>query len=357
MHLAAVVEHAGHVCCRYRLAAFGPLLEQAGHRLELLPRPCHLREWPGLVRRLRGADAVIVQRKLLPAWQLRLLRGRSRRLVYDFDDAIFLRRASDGWAGNRPRRFAAAVRAADMTVAGNAFLAVQAVPHAGRGRVRVIPTCVDPARYCLADHVRAGRGVELAWIGSSSTLRGLEAARSLLEDLGRHLPGLHLKIVCDRFPRLQHLPVVECPWSEAGEAGALAAADIGVSWLPDDRWSRGKCGLKVLQYMAAGLPVVANPVGVQADMVRHGQTGFLAETPRQWLAAVGRLAHDPGLRRRMGRAGRRLVETTYGVGVGAAHWVALVEELRATSPQRAGRPGGVFVPPGPAATGPRLRFS
>jgi len=357
VRLAALVEHPEHVCCRYRLAAFGPFLEQAGHRLELLRRPRHPWEWVGLSRRLRDADAVIVQRKLLPAWQLRLLRGRSRWLLFDFDDAIFLRHASAAAAdGHRQRRFAALLRAADITIAGNAFLAARAVAHAGPRRVRMIPTCLDPQRYRPAAHVRSGAGVELAWIGSASTLRGLEAARPLLEDLGRQLPGLRLKVICDRFPRLHDLAVVECPWSAGAETEALAAADIGISWLPNDRWSRGKCGLKVLQYMAAGLPVVANPIGVQAEMVRHGQTGFLAVTPGQWQHAVARLAQDPGLRRRMGRAGRRLLEVQYAVGIGAARWVALLDELKATSPQWDGpKHPARLVDPG--RTRPRLRFS
>jgi glycosyltransferase involved in cell wall biosynthesis len=97
--------------------------------------------------------------------------------------------------------------------------------------------------------------------------------------------------------------------------------------VPDDLWSRGKCGLKVLQYMAAGLPVVANPVGVQADLVRQGETGFLAETPDQWAEAVGRLGSDPALRRRMGRAGRQRVEAEFSVAAGAACWVELLERL------------------------------
>ena len=107
----------------------------------------------------------------------------------------------------------------------------------------------------------------------------------------------------------------------------MATSDIGISWLPDDTWSQGKCGLKVLQYMAAGLPVVANPVGVQAEMVRHGETGFLAETPDQWAEAVGRLARDPALRRTMGRAGRRRVETGFSVAFGAGRWLEVLRRL------------------------------
>jgi glycosyltransferase involved in cell wall biosynthesis len=149
-----------------------------------------------------------------------------------------------------------------------------------------------------------------------------------LEHLGQRWPGLDLKIICDRFLQLRHLPVLCCPWSQATEAAELASADIGISWLPGDLWSRGKCCLKVLQYMAAGLPVVANPIGVQAHLVRHGKTGFLAETPEEWAEAIGRLAHDPELRRLMGRAGRLRVEQDFSVAVGARRWLQVLQETQ-----------------------------
>jgi glycosyltransferase involved in cell wall biosynthesis len=330
VHLIALVESPEHVCCRYRLTAFRPFLEQAGHSLELQPYP---RSWWSrlrLGRDFRHADAVILQRRLLPRWQLRLLRRAARVLLFDFDDAVFVRDsyASRGLhSGTRLRRFAATVRTADAVVAGNAFLRDEAAHWAGPERVHVVPTCIDPGRYPQAKHTHADDGVQLVWIGSSSTLRGLEAITPLLEQLGQHYPGLRLKVICDRFPELHHLPVVARPWSEAEEGRELAAADVGISWVPDDIWSRGKCGLKVLQYMAAGLPVVANPVGVQRDMVRHGETGFLVENVRDWLEAVGRLAADPGLRLRRGQAGRRRAEREYGVAAGAARWTALLASL------------------------------
>jgi glycosyltransferase involved in cell wall biosynthesis len=213
-------------------------------------------------------------------------------------------------------------------IAGNAFLAEHAARWTAEPRVHIIPTCVDPQRYPLAEPKRSGEGVELVWVGSASTLRGLQAIAPLLEDIGRNVPGVRLKLLCDRFLQLCHLPVHPALWSEAREAEEIADADIGISWIPDDLWSRGKCGLKVLQYMAAGLPVIANPVGVHCEMVRHGETGFLAQMPEQWIEAVRRLAHDPHLRRQMGRAGRRLVEARYSVTAGAACWRELLDRLR-----------------------------
>jgi glycosyltransferase involved in cell wall biosynthesis len=331
VRVTALVESLEHVCCRYRAAAFQPFLAQAGYRLELRPLPRRPWHWLGLPHHLQGADAVVLQRKLLAPWQLYLLRRAARTLLFDFDDAVFLR---DSYAPRGPhssrrlRRFQATVAAADAVVAGNDFLRERAGRWTEPRRVCVIPTCVDPLPYPTAGHERQGDGVQLVWVGSASTLQGLEAVRSLLEVVGRNVPGLSLKLICDRFLRLRQLPVVACPWSAATEAAELAAADVGISWLPDDLWSRGKCGLKVLQYMAAGLPVVANPVGVQAELVQHTVTGFLAETPRQWVEAVGRLAADAELRRRMGEAGRRLVERSYSVVAGAARWRALLDGLR-----------------------------
>lgn len=331
MRLIALVDSLEHVCCRYRLAAFRPYFVQAGHCLDLRPWPRRWCSWLRLERILREADAVLLQRKLLSCWNLYLLRRAARVLLFDFDDALFLRDSYSPKGLHSPRRlqrFAATVETADLVIAGNAYLRDQAARWTAAERVHVIPTCLDADSYPTAEHFRAGDGVELVWIGSASTLRGLETMRPVLENLGQRQPGLRLKLVCDRFLKFQHLPVVPCPWSEAIETAALADADIGISWVPDDLWSRGKCGLKVLQYMAAGLPVVANPVGIQADLVQHGRTGFLAQTPEQWLEAVKRLAHDPQLRRRMGRAGRQHMEAAFSTAEGARRWLALLDGMR-----------------------------
>ena len=331
MRATALVESLEHVCCRYRLAAFRPFLEQAGYVLDLRPWPRRWCAWLRLERHLRSSDAVILQRKLLCTWQLYLLRRAARILIFDFDDAIFLRDSYSPkglHSARRLQRFAATIETTDLVVAGNSYLGEQARRWTSAQRIHVVPTCVDPVSYPLADHQRAGHGVELVWIGSASTLRGLDTFRPVLEQLGQNDPELRLKLVCDRFLNLNSLRVIPCPWSEASEAAALAEADIGVSWLPDDLWSRGKCGLKILQYMAAGLPVVANPVGIQAELVRQGETGFLAETPGQWLEAVGRLVRDPALRRRLGQAGRRLVEAHFSVAAGAQRWLALLQGLK-----------------------------
>lgn len=333
MQLIGLVESADHVCCRYRLAAFRAYLEQAGHTLELRRLP---RRWWSRLRlfsSLRGAT-VIVQRRLLPGWQISWLRRTVRHLLFDMDDAVFLR---DSYSprgihhAGRLRRFAVTVRYCDAVIAGNAFLAQQAAQFAPAERIHIIPTCVDPTCYCPRwEKAKQRQAMQLVWVGSSSTLQGLQAVAPLLEEIGQRVPGVQLKLICDRFFALKHLPVVACPWSAQGEADAIACADVGISWVPDDQWSRGKCGLKVLQYMAAGLPVVANPVGVHTEMVRHGENGYLACSPGEWVAAVARLAGDSQLRVQMGRAGRRRLDADYSVEAGAQRWLHVLGHLQGT---------------------------
>src|SRR5262249_3665651 len=137
----------------------------------------------------------------------------------------------------------------------------------------------------------------------------------------RTVPRLRLRIICDRFPRKFPLPVVAVPWDPDSEGLQLAAGQIGLSWLPDDLWSRGKCGLKILQYHAAGLPVIPNPVGCPAEMILSGETGILASTPLEWADAVKLLAGEPELRRRMGNAGRARVVTDYSLSAWAETFV------------------------------------
>jgi glycosyltransferase involved in cell wall biosynthesis len=317
MKLLALVESPDHVCCRYRVRAFAPALERADCSLtcEGLHRGIVARTLQ--LGRAAEFDVVLLQRKLLPVWQLRRLRRAARRLVFDFDDAVLYRDSNDSRGPDDPRRrrrFAAMMDAADTVVAGNDFLADCALRAGARVEdVHVIPTCVDPRRYPLARHEPDSGAAELVWIGSSSTLRGLEQPTAVWNAVAASVPGVKLRVICDRLPREFPIPVIPVRWSEADEARQLAAGQIGVSWLPDDLWSRGKCGLKVLQYQAAGLPVVANPVGCQSEMIRPAENGYLATGPAEWVEAVRRLAYDHDLRQRMGLAARRGVEADYSV--------------------------------------------
>ncbi len=322
MRVVALIERLGHVCARYRLAAFAPGLKDAGCTLtfKAIPRSPLLRLM--LFAQLKPFDAVILQRMLLPSYQLNSLRRNSRRLFFDFDDAVFGHDSYNprGIASTlREQRFAGVVAAADQIIAGNRFLKECAIARGARAdSVHVMPTCVDPARYPSASHAshdshhHSKETLTLVWIGSSGTLIGLERRRDLFEKLADRFPHLKMRIICDRFPDFARPPIDAITWREATEAAEIAQSDIGMTWLPDDQWSRGKCGLKVLQYYAAGLPVIANSIGVHTEMIEPGVTGILADTDQQWIDAICQLS-DPARRQRMGLAARKFVEERYSI--------------------------------------------
>jgi glycosyltransferase involved in cell wall biosynthesis len=252
-------------------------------------------------------------------------------------DSFSSKKPESDW---RMLRFWATLYASDAVIAGNAYLAERAGSLVEAERVTVIPTCIDPSRYRPARHERTGGEVRLVWIGQRSTLNSMAFLQEHLAAAAARLPGLQLRVICDSLPRLEGIRVVGRPWSSETEAVELADADIGITWLPDDAWSRGKCGLRPLQFMSAGLPVVANPVGMNAEMVLSGQNGFLAGTPQEWADAIVRLASDPAQRQRMGCEGRKLVEERYQARRWGQEFAAVVAQAswQAKQGHERGRP-------------------
>lgn len=329
MRTLALVEGYNHVCCRYRIRAFEPAIRASGGSLIIEPSAKSV--WKRIAQYHTAADfdQVILQRKLLDRFQFGMLRNRARRLIFDFDDAVLYRDSYDprGFdCKRRVERFHRTVSQADAILAGNEFLARLAVDHGAEpSRIHLMPTCVDISTYLpKIVESRRDRPIELVWVGSSSTLQGIEQSAEIWNRLGREIPRLRLRVIADRFPRFDSLEVLEIRWTEATERDEIRAGDIGVSVIPDDLWSRGKCGLKLLQYMASGLPVVANPVGVHREMIAHGETGFLASTPDEWLDAIRVLANDPGLRKRIGERAREFVSQRYSVECRGVDFVAAI---------------------------------
>jgi glycosyltransferase involved in cell wall biosynthesis len=318
MRILSLIEGANEVCCRYRIEAFRDALADQNMELEVVALKKGVWGRLGDLRRAVDVDIVILQRKLLPIWQIALLRKWSNRLVFDIDDAVFQRDSNSRKgpiSNSRMSRFRAMVAKADAVFAGNGYLRQAALKYTSPERAIVVPTCVDPSKYRPAKHIRNNVDARLMWIGQSSTLETLGTADGYLTAIARRLPNMEFRQICDRSSSFQGLKIAFRPWSRETEAAELAEGDIGIAYMPDDSWSLGKCGLKVLQYMAAGLPVVANSVGVHREMVIHGQTGFLADTPDEWAEAVHRLASQPELRAKLGTAGRKLIEDRYNTAV------------------------------------------
>ncbi|MEA1674456.1 glycosyltransferase [Nitrospirillum sp. BR 11163] len=252
---------------------------------------------------------------LPPGVERHLFRGRP--YVLDFDDAWHLRYAGHRLApvhrllGDKLERL---VAGAALTVVANEALAAWA-ESAGAGRLLRLPTPVELARYQAAPAPERPVGeFRVGWIGTPSSARYLAALAEPLAALAASGP-LTLVTIASHPVNLPGVPEEFIPWSEAGEAAALAGIDAGIMPLPHTPFAQGKSGFKLLQYMAAGKAVVASPVGENRRIVADGVTGLWADSPEGWVRALAALRGDLDLRRRLAAAGRDLVARDYDLAV------------------------------------------
>ena len=321
----AITSNLAQASSRLRVAALVEPLRTRGYDLAVHACP---RTWAARRALLRSAGqyhAVLLQRKLLDPWNWRLLRRHARRVIFDVDDAVRYHPTRVGPYSlvRTALRFAATTQNVDHVVAGNPYLADM---FGGHGcSVTVLPTAIDTERYGVKRHAPTD-APRLVWIGSRSTLTYLERFMPVLDAAAKVVPGLRLLTIADATVRSSLIPVEHVSWSVEAEAEALCGGDIGIAPTPRDRWTLGKCGFKILQYMAAGLPVIASPVGANVSLVRPGETGFAPETLDQWCGAIATLARDSDLRRRMGLAGRLLVERQYRIEDVADTWAELLDD-------------------------------
>lgn len=303
---------------RYRVLQYLPALEKEGIRSTVKALSRSSRDWLDLARQIRSADVVFVQKKLFTPWELFLLRRLARRLIYDFDDAVMTKDGPSTPVQNvrQLRRFKATVRRVDLVIAGNGYLREQALSI--NPRVLQLPTSIDADRYSgKKNDDKNKRDVVLGWIGSCGTLKYLREITPALEQLGRRFPQLRLKIVADDFFDLDDLPVIKKPWSAEEEIADLHSFDIGLMPLTDDLWTRGKCGFKLIQCMAVGMPVVCSPVGANTEIVTDEIEGFWASTQEEWFARLALLIEDRILRSEMGKKGREKVRKYYSLEANA----------------------------------------
>ncbi|MBU4262359.1 MAG: glycosyltransferase family 4 protein [Proteobacteria bacterium] len=247
------------------------------------------------------SDVVVILRRTYSYPFFRLLRFAAKYLVFDYDDAVF-QKDQGQQSNSRERSFIRSVASADQVWPGNNYLADRARPFARK--ILVLPTSLDIDKYNFSVD-REQNFFDLVWIGSSATKEHLKSVLPALESAAGVIPALRLKIIADFTLQSDKLTIVPIRWSEKREAQELAAAHIGIAPLPDNLFTRGKCALKVIQYMAAGLPVISSPTGVNKEIVEHGVNGFLVAGEQEWLTAIERLVADDALRNSMGKAGRK----------------------------------------------------
>lgn len=263
---------------------------------------------------LGGCDLIVIEGQLfpyLPPLAERLLRWCRYRVVVEMDDAIYLTRGHE-------KKMPALLAMATGVIVGNEQLASYARKFSSR--VRIVPTVVDTDRFvpgrpsATGSAVQPAETVTLVWMGLAYNLKYLDVLAPALRALQSRF-HLTLRVVCSQRPHMPGVNMEFRPWSMEREVPDLQDASIGVMPLEDTEWARGKCGLKLLQYMAVGVPTVASPVGVNCAIIETGHNGFLASTEQEWYDHLESLCRQPQLRQQIGRAGRRTVEERYSLAV------------------------------------------
>jgi glycosyltransferase involved in cell wall biosynthesis len=279
----------------------------------------------------RQYDLLWIEKELfpyLPGVIERLFSGWARRpYIVDYDDAIFHNYDLNprSWIrGLLGQKLDPLLCGATAVTAGNAYLADYARKH-GAPRVVDLPTVVDIDRYNMVPSALSGE-VRVGWIGTPSTVKYLVRLLPVLAQVARSTPIRLVTIGAPPIVVPEALALEQLVWSEAGETQALAGFDIGIMPLPDEPFERGKCGYKLIQYMASGRPVIASAVGANREIVTP-DCGMLASSPEQWRAALTQLSADRVLMQKMGAAGRQKVERQYSMQVTAPRLISLIKQV------------------------------
>jgi glycosyltransferase involved in cell wall biosynthesis len=323
---------------RYRICQFIPDLEAAGWNVtvasfmddaffRMYHQPGHraekgIRLLRSTLLRLRDVlaagryDTVLLHKEAFPfgpPLTEMLLRRSVRRMIYDMDDAFWSHPPQIKQIGRRlrdPERIPKMLHMVDCVLAGNDFLATYARQF--NSSVVVMPTVLDLRRY-YPRPVRHDDLVTIGWIGRWSSAPYLALLARVFKRLGATYPQVRFRFVGAEQDVLPELHGEVVPWRLEEEISAIEAFDIGIMPIADDMYGWGKCGFKLLQYMALGIPGVASPVGVNQTIIDHGTNGLLGDSEEEWFTALAHLIDDPALRQRIGKAGRTTVETYYSV--------------------------------------------
>lgn len=272
-------------------------------------------------------DILFIQRKLFPPVEFLYIRRKAKKIIYDFDDAIMYRspKSKNPYSLSRRVKFAFMMKRMDGVIAGNQFLKSKVLPY--HSRVAIIPTSIDLSQYTLKEEFEHSGPVTIGWLGSRSSLRFLKTLIPVFENIFKKQTNVRVKIVCSEFIDSERVPIIKKHWSLAEEVEDLKSFDIGVMPLADNVWSKGKCGLKILQYNSVGVPAVCTPVGINREIVKDGVNGFWAQDEDQWNDRLLTLIHGREMRKEMGLRGRERVEKNYSLDANAPRLFSFLGEV------------------------------
>lgn len=262
-----------------------------------------------------GYDLVYIFREaalLGPPWFERKIAKSGVPVVFDFDDAVFVsyKSPSNGYLSylKFPAKTAEICRLSRHIMAGNEYLADYA--RKNNQAVTIVPTTIDTDKYEFVEKTGEPETITIGWSGSFSTIQHLDTIRDVLQDLAK-TEKFRLRVIGTPVYKISGVDCEAMQWKSETELQDLRDIDIGLMPLPDEDWTKGKCGLKALQYMALGIPTICSPVGVNSTIIKDGVNGFLADGKDEWIDKIKQLMRSAELRRKLGRAGRETVEREY----------------------------------------------
>jgi len=335
---------------RLRFYQYLPYLKQFGINVEVAPllddnyitglyygkgrrKSAILNAYLGRLKNLLGArdfNLLWIEKELfpfLPAWGEAMLKILKVPYIVDYDDAIF--HNYDLHSSKLVRCFLGkkidqVMKNADVVVVGNDYLGNRA-RCAGARKIEHIPTVIDLTRYKTFSKSEK-TPFTIGWIGSPATSKYIHLIKPALSEVCKNNKA-RVVLVGAGPVELDNVPVEIRPWTEESEVNSILDFDVGIMPLPDEPWERGKCGYKLIQYMACGKAVVASPVGVNRNIIEHGVNGFLADDMDDWVNALRELRENVSMRTTMGYAGRRKVEEEYCVQVTAPRLARIIHNV------------------------------
>ncbi|MGQ0739711.1 MAG: glycosyltransferase family 4 protein [Bacteroidota bacterium] len=269
------------------------------------------------LKHIKQYDIVFIQREafMLGTVYFEKKYVKKSRIVFDYDDAIWLDLVS---GHNRVFRFLKnpdktrkIIGLSKLIFAGNQYLADYAARF--NSNVVIVPTTIDTAVYQPAYRTDKEK-VCIGWSGSFSTIQHFETCLEALKIIkAKYGATVYFKVIGDGKYVNEELGIKGQDWKKESEVKDLQEIDIGIMPLPDDEWSKGKCGLKGLQYMALAIPAIMSPVGVNGSIIQDGENGFLASSTDEWVDKLSRLVESAALRKEIGETGRHTVLASYSV--------------------------------------------
>jgi len=263
----------------------------------------------------------------IPSWVELLVQRSNVPYIIDYDDAIFHQydqNPSPLIRGLLGKKIDQVMKHSALVIAGNDYLADRAY-RAGAKKVEIIPTVIDSDRYLLYEK-KERKILKIGWIGSPSTAKYVKQINTVLTAICRDYNAKVVLIGAGKMNSID-FPVEHIEWSYETEVKSIQELDIGIMPLLDSDWEKGKCGLKIIQYMACYLPVVASPVGVNTEIVDHGFNGFLAKDESEWYLYLSQLLTNNELRYRMGQRGRNKVEQHYSLQITTPKLTKLLKQV------------------------------